>query len=160
MTGPFLYLPSGQLVMCGWSQASPCKTSQIWSIFCQQPPISCTTFCSCHLSIFTFSHLLSHEWSPQLTVAAGAFGASQLLPPSVGRLGHRAVDGQSHVTVWGPQTLDGSCLWHKQALTATLTTIMYVYWKHSYIYIVQVPHKQPGDNTETKHAQTKSPHRR
>lgn len=60
-------------------------------------------------------------------------------PPSLplqhlGRMGHRAVDGRSHVTVWGPQTLGGGCLRRKQALTATLTNNTHSCRKCSYLY--------------------------
>lgn len=61
-------------------------------------------------------------------------------------MGHRAVDGQSHVTVWGPQTLGGGCLWCKQALTETLTNNTHSYRKCSYLYQLRPP---PPNNQVT-----------
>lgn len=69
-----------------------------------------------------------------MTATAGGLQNSSLPLLHVGRMGHRTVDGQSHVTVWGPQTLGGGCSWCKQALTATLTNNTHICRKCSYLY--------------------------
>lgn len=123
MTGPFLYLPSGHLVMCGWSQASPPRTSPIWSIFCQQPhlPYNILFMSSISLYLRLFTKPIDRPRDDSDCWFFRGLHSYSLPLQHVGRMGHRAVDGQSHVTVWGPQTLGGGCLWRKQALTATLT---------------------------------------
>lgn len=77
-----------------------------------------------------------------MTVTAGGLQNSSLPLLHVGRRGHRTVDGQSHVTVWGPQTLGGGCSWCKQALTATLTNNTHICRKCSYLYQLKPSNNQ------------------
>lgn len=93
---------------------------------------------------------MAHSWQWLLVLLLPHDSPPPSPPPllqHVGRMGHRAVDGQSHVTVWGPQTFGGGCLWHKQALTATLTNNTHGYGKWSYLYRLKPP-QQPGDVAE------------
>lgn len=142
MTRPFLYLPTGQLVMCGWSQTSPLRTFPIWSIFCQQPPSPLQH--SVH--VIYQSLPLPINWArsqaSNMTVTAGGLQKRSLPLRRAGTTGHRAVDGQSHVTVWGPQTLGGGCTRCKQALTATMTNNTHICRKCSYLYQLQPSNNQ------------------
>lgn len=148
MTRPFLYLPTGQLVMCGWSQTSPLRTFPIWSIFCQQPPSPLQH--SVH--VIYQSLPLPINWArsqaSNMTVTAGGLQKRSLPLRRAGTTGHRAVDGQSHVTVWGPQTLGGGCTRCKQALTATMTNNTHL--QKVQLFISATTLQQPGDSGEMK----------
>lgn len=137
----FLYLPTGQLVMCGWSQTGPLRTFSIRTIFCEQPPSPLQHSAPViHQSLPSL--LLSPEPGLEMTATAGGLQNRFLPPHRVGRTGHRAADIQSHVTVWGPQTSGRSCTWCKQALTATLTNNPHICRSSSYLYQLKPSNKQ------------------
>lgn len=157
--GLFLYLPTGQLVMCGWSQASPPRTSPIWSIFCQRPLSSLPPSPRQHSVHVIYQSLPSlihkaRSRAPEMTATAGGLHnsfPSPSPPQHVGRPGHRALDGRSHVTVWGPQTFGGGCSRCKQALTAALTNSAHICGKVR-LFISAKTLQQPGDSAEMKRA--------